>query len=165
MAAKQLLIRAIEADDWEDLAVVLNCPDVIYQTNQPPYISRDSVRDMLENPPADFHSLVAVVDEHVVGEVTLQLGTGRRAHSARIGVMLHTDYQDHEIDIALLESGIDLAENWLNISRLEVKVFPDNTAALDLYKKFKFEIEGTLHDAVYRDGSFADLLLLARIRS
>jgi putative acetyltransferase len=78
--------------------------------------------------------------------------------------MLHSDYQDQGIDVALLESGIDLLENWLNISRLELKVFPDNTAALDLYKKFNFEVEGTLHDAVYRDGQFTDLLLMARLK-
>jgi putative acetyltransferase len=164
MSTKQVLIRAVEADDWEDLAVVFNCPDVIYYSVQQPYVSRDAMRDQLENLPADFQALVAVVDERIIGQIALQLGTGRRAHSARISLMLHSDYQDQGIDVALLESGIDLLENWLNISRLELKVFPDNTAALDLYKKFNFEVEGTLHDAVYRDGQFTDLLLMARLK-
>ena len=36
------------------------------------------------------------------------------------------------------EAAIDLAENWLNVSRIELEVFTDNAAGLALYEKFDF---------------------------
>jgi len=50
---------------------------------------------------------------------------------------------------------IDLADQWLNLSRLELEVYTDNDAAIHLYKKFGFVIEGTRHQFAYRDGTSA----------
>ncbi len=43
---------------------------------------------------------------------------------------------------ALLKTVIDLADNWLNLKRIELTVYVDNERAINLYKKFGFEIEG-----------------------
>ena len=42
---------------------------------------------------------------------------------------------------------IDLADRWLNLRRTELTVYPDNGVGVTLYKKFGFEIEGTLRKA------------------
>jgi len=83
---------------------------------------------------------------------------------AALGMMVHADFQGHGVGTALMEAAVDLAEHWLNISRIELEVYTDNAAALALYKKFGFEIEGTLRDYAYRDGQFVDAYLMARIR-
>ena len=59
---------------------------------------------------------------------------------------------------------ITLAERWLAITRLELTVFVDNEPALALYRKFGFEVEGTLRDYGFRDGRYVDAYLMARLR-
>lgn len=159
-----ITVRGVEAEDWEDLAAIFTCPDVVHDTLQLPYLSRDTVRDRLENPPANFRGIVAIVDEQVVGYLGLHVGEGRQAHTAHLGMMVHTSFQGRGVGSALMQAAINLAENWLNISRIQLEVYPDNAAGLALYKKFGFEIEGTLRDYAYRDGRFIDSYLMARIR-
>jgi putative acetyltransferase len=161
-----ITIRGIEADDWEDTAAILNSgPNVVANTLQLPYISRDVSRERLENVPDTLRILAAEVDSQVVGQLGVHLGTGRRAHSAYLGMMVHADFQGHGVGSALLEAAIDLCERWLNITRIALEVFTDNAAGLALYRTFGFEIEGTLRDQAFRDGQYVDAYLMARIRS
>jgi putative acetyltransferase len=60
---------------------------------------------------------------------------------------------------------IDLADNWLGIRRLELTVYADNTAAVHLYEKFGFRIEGTLSQFARRAGTLVDAYSMARLRS
>ena len=55
-------------------------------------------------------------------------------------------------------------EKWLNLARIELTVFTDNEAAIALYRKFGFEIEGTLRKYAFRDGEFVDAYAMARIK-
>jgi L-phenylalanine/L-methionine N-acetyltransferase len=160
-----IAIRGIESTDWEDSAAIRDSGNVAYNTLQLPYGSRDLVRDRLENPPPDDrHSLVAVVRDRVVGQLGLHVGNGRRTHVAGLGMMVHADYQGRGVGTALMTAAVDLAENWLNVSRIELTVFCDNEAAIALYRKFGFEVEGTLRDYAFRQGQFIDAYLMARIR-
>ncbi len=159
-----IMIRGVEVEDWEDVAALRECSRVIYHTLQLPYTSRDTVRDRLENMPNDQRGLVAVVDGKVVGQLGLHLNSGRRVHAASLGMMVHDDFQGRGVGSALMQAAIELAENWLNISRIELEVYTDNTIAQGLYQKFGFQIEGILRDQAYRDGRFVDAYLMARIR-
>jgi L-phenylalanine/L-methionine N-acetyltransferase len=63
-----------------------------------------------------------------------------------------------------MQAVVDLADRWLNLTRIELTVFTDNEAAIALYRKFKFEIEGTLRKYAFRDGTFVDAYMMARIK-
>ncbi|HZM22240.1 MAG TPA: GNAT family N-acetyltransferase, partial [Anaerolineales bacterium] len=65
---------------------------------------------------------------------------------------------------ALMEAMVDLAERWLNLTRIELEVYTDNEPAIRLYKKFGFVIEGTYVNFAYRDGHYADAHFMARLR-
>ena len=79
-------------------------------------------------------------------------------------MVVHDDWHRQGVGSALLQGAIDLADRWLNLVRLELNVFTDNTAALALYEKFGFKTEGTLRLYAFRDGRFADVYAMARIR-
>ncbi len=55
------------------------------------------------------------------------------------------------------------AERWLNLSRLELIVFTDNTPAIKLYKRAGFRVEGTLRKFAFRDGEYVDAHTMARL--
>jgi putative acetyltransferase len=57
-----------------------------------------------------------------------------------------------------------MADNWLRIVRLELTVYTDNPAALHLYEKFGFVIEGTHRAYALRDGTYVDTYCMARVR-
>jgi putative acetyltransferase len=88
----------------------------------------------------------------------------RLSHVAGLGMMVLDDWQGQDIRSALVQAALDLADRWLNLLRLELTVYTDNTAAITLYKKFGFEIEGTNRKAAFRDGLFVDTLMMARVR-
>ena len=77
---------------------------------------------------------------------------------------MHDEWQGKGVGSALVEAAVDLADSWLNLSRLALSVFVDNEPGLRLYKKFGFEIEGRMKQAVFRDGQYIDIYLMARIR-
>ena len=160
----EILVRGVEADDWEDVAAIRESGNVVFGTLQLPYGSRDKIRDRLENPPADMIGLVAVVGGVVIGQLGLHLNTGRRAHAAGLGMMVHADYQHRGVGTALMEAAVELAERWMGITRLELEVYTDNAAGIALYRKFGFEIEGTLREYALRDGQYVAAYLMARVR-
>jgi putative acetyltransferase len=59
---------------------------------------------------------------------------------------------------------VDLADNWLNVRRIELTVFTDNAAAIHLYEKHGFVIEGTNRQYAFRDGQYADVYTMARLK-
>ena len=73
------------------------------------------------------------------------------------------DWQNRGVGTALLAAAVDLADNWLNYTRLELTVYTDNAMAMALYRKFGFEIEGTLKSYAFRGGRFIDAYTMARI--
>ena len=60
---------------------------------------------------------------------------------------------------------LDVADNWMNLHRVELSVYADNEAAIGLYRKFGFETEGLFRDYAVRDGQWVDTLSMARLRN
>jgi len=56
----------------------------------------------------------------------------------------------------LLRSVIDLADRWLNLSRLELSVYVDNAPAIAFYEKCGFKREGRFEHHAFRDGEYVN---------
>jgi len=161
-----LIIRRAEPSDYEAIAKIFTHPKVLWGTLQIPYPSLEQWRKKIAEPPEGFYSLVACVDGEVVGQIGLHTSPNRprRRHVGEIGMMVRDDWQGKGIGTALMQAAVDLADKWLNLSRLELGVFPDNEPAIKLYKKFGFQLEGTQIGYAFRDGQYVDTLMMARVR-
>ena len=159
-----VVVRAARAADYEDLCEVYACPGVVRGTLQLPYVSMDIRRKRLEEPAPDRYTLVAEIDGRVVGSLGLHRRRDRLAHVASLGMAVHDDYQGQGIGTALMEAAIDMADNWLNLKRVELDVFTDNARAIHLYKNFGFEIEGTRRALSFREGEYVDTYAMARLK-
>ncbi|MFC3164460.1 GNAT family N-acetyltransferase [Ciceribacter thiooxidans] len=160
-----LVIRARTSADAEGIAAVQHLPGFRAGTLRLPYPKAGDVRKFIETEAPGSVSLVALMDNTIVGDIGLNRFTGRRAHAASIGMGVHDDYQRRGIGRALLGEIVAIADGWLNIARLELTVFIDNQAAIRLYESFGFRVEGTLRDYAYRAGGYVDAHTMARLRA
>lgn len=111
------------------------------------------------------HGLVAIVDGLLVGNLGLSIEPNpRRRHVASFGMGVRDDWAGRGVGTALLGAAVDLADNWLNLQRLELTVYSDNVPAIALYRKFGFEQEGCAPAYAFRQGRFVDALHMGRVR-
>ncbi len=110
--------------------------------------------------------LVAVHGGEVIGQLGLQQYLRvRQAHVGSFGMGVATAWQGKGVGSRLLTAALDVADNWMNLHRVELTVYVDNEAAQRLYRKFGFEVEGVLRDSALRDGVFVDTVSMARLRT
>lgn len=160
-----LQIRSAEPADYAQLQVLHAQPRVIHGTLQLPFPSQELWRQRCLDRPDNMRFLVACTEQGIVGCAALVIQANpRRRHVGEIGLCVHDAWQRHGIGAALLASVLDLADRWLNLARIELTVFTDNTAAIALYEKHGFRQEGRLERYAYRDGQYADVFAMARLK-
>lgn len=159
-----LSIRARSPADAALVTDLHNLPGYRWGTMRLPYHGVEAVRRGIEQQASDATSLVALLQDIVVGDIALLPAKGRRAHVGTIGMGVHDDYRRLGIGRALLGEVVGVADDWLNLRRLELTVYCDNEAAIALYESFGFEVEGRMADYGYRAGRYVDAFAMARLR-
>jgi putative acetyltransferase len=159
-------IRRAEPTDYEAIHQIFTGPKAVWGTLQLPFPSLDTWRKWLAEPPEGKFGLVACNGNEVVGQLDVHtaLTRPRRRHVGQIGMAVRDDWQGRGVGTALLQAAVDLADQWLNLLRLELEVYTDNEPALRLYQKFGFVIEGTLVQYAYREGRYVDVYTMARLK-
>ena len=162
--SQDILIRASEPEDLPDITELMNQPRAVWGTMQFPFTSLATRRKRFEVTSAAQTLLAAVIDGKVIGTLGLHRQEGRRSHAGVIGMAVHDAYAGRGAGTALMAAAMGQADLWLNIRRLELSVWTDNTRAIALYERFGFEREGLMRDYAFRDGAYADALSMARLR-
>jgi putative acetyltransferase len=159
-------VRHAEPDDAEAIHQILSGPRATAGTMQLPLQSVEGVRKRFFSGTREgLYHLVACVDAEAIGHLGLETFTRpRRRHVGEIGMAVRDDWQGKGVGTALMEAALDLADNWLNLTRIELSVYTDNAAGIALYKKFGFEIEGTHRRYAFRNGEYVDAYSMARIK-
>lgn len=159
-------IRRAEPSDAEAMRRKFSGPLAMRGTLQLPFPSAETWRKRFAEPPDGTFNLLACVENDVVGHLGLHTFPNhpRRRHVGQIGMAVRDDWQGRGAGRALMQAMVDLTDNWLNLSRIELEVYTDNMPAIHLYEKFGFVIEGTLRRFAYRDGEFVDVYAMARMR-
>jgi putative acetyltransferase len=162
-----LKMRRAEADDFEQVYEMFASAKVYAGTLQLPYPSREYWRRRLTENVDSVYYIVAIIDDRIVGMVSVATypNRPRRRHAGAIGISVHADWQGKGLGKELMRAIVDFADNWLNLTRLELEVYADNEAAIRLYERFGFEVEGTLRQHAYRDGRYVDSIVMGRLRS
>jgi len=161
-----LKIRRAEADDYEQVCEMFESAKVYEGTLQVPYPSREYWRRRLSENADSVYCLVAIVNERIIGMVDVATfpHRPRRRHVGAIGICVHEEWQGKGLGTELMRAIIDLADNWLNLTRLELEVYADNEAAIHLYERFGFELEGTMRQHAFRNGRYVDSKMMGRLR-
>jgi putative acetyltransferase len=163
----EITVRHAEPEDYEALHRISGGPKAVAGTLQLPFPSAEAWRKRLAEPPEGLYSLVACVEGEVVGSIGLETSPARprMRHVGSIGMAVRDDWQGKGVGTALMGAALDLADNWLNLKRIELRVYVDNAAGIALYEKFGFEIEGTHRRLAFRNGEYVDAYSMARLTS
>ena len=163
--AQSIIIRPVHPDDINGIYELFRHPLVCRTTGQMPSQEISRTEPRVNEPQPYRHRLGGQLGDKIVGMIAMTvMQRPRRAHSANLGMMVHPEYWGLDIGSQLLVAIVNLADNWLNLKRIELDVNTDNAAGIRLYKKFGFQIEGTKRFQIYGDGRWADSYFMARIR-
>jgi len=167
LSIESLTIRRAEPDDCDAVYEMFTATSVYSGTLQLPYPSREYWRRRLSENTDSVYHLVGIIEGRIVGMVGVVTfpNKPRRKHAGAIGISVHEDWQGKGIGKELMRAIVDLADNWLNLTRLELEVYADNAAAVRLYERFGFEVEGKLRQHALRDGQFVDAIVMGRLRA
>ena len=149
----------------EGITALYNEPAVTRQVLQMPFQSTELWRKRLASDNEREIKLVALHQGQVIGSIGLeQFSRIRRSHAGSFGMGVLPAWQGKGVGSKLLATALDIADNWMNLQRVELAVYADNEAAIGLYRKFGFETEGLFRDYAVRDGRLVDTLSMARLR-
>jgi putative acetyltransferase len=93
------------------------------------------------------------------------LARARRRHVATFGVVVKSSARGKGVGSGLVAAAVDVCDRWANIIRIELQVYTDNHAAIAIYKKHGFVIEGTGRKYAIRDGALVDAHYMVRLKN
>ncbi len=163
-----VLIRRVRTSDAEAMARLMGDPDTFGNLLQLPYPSTEAWRTRLTEWDAPGRTdllLVAEAEERVIGNAGLHAAGNalRRRHAMALGITVEKAWHGRGVGTQLMSALLDAADRWLGVLRIELTVYTDNAAAIALYRKFGFEVEGTHRAFALRDGRYVDALAMARL--
>jgi putative acetyltransferase len=75
--------------------------------------------------------LVALHQGAVIGHLGLEAFSRiRRSHAGSVGMAVALAWQGKGVGSKLLAAALDVADNWMNLHRVELSVYADNEAAI-----------------------------------
>ena len=89
----------------------------------------------------------------------------RLRHGGVLAIMVRTEYQNQGVGHALMDKILDLADNWLLLTRVELETAAENERAIHLYESCGFVREGVKKYAIVTRGKLGDIVMMARYRN
>jgi len=158
-----MIVRHSETRDIEAIRQIYAQPSVYASTLQLPWPSAELWQQRLGGRSDHFHSLVACDGDNVLGQIGVeQFVSPRRRHAANIGLGVSEHARRRGVGSSLLTAAIELCTGWLGVRRIELETYTDNTAAIALFERHGFVVEGTATAYALRAGEYVDVRLMAR---
>lgn len=164
MPTQSITIRHLEPADIAQVHALYAEPRAYADTLQLPFQPVVAWERKLDCSQPGTACLVALRGDEVVGQIGIEAHQSpRRRHVATFGMGVKAAAQGTGVGSALVAAAIELCEKWMNVSRIELEVYTDNAAAIRLYEKHGFTIEGTCRRYAFRNGVYVDAHVMARV--
>jgi len=163
----KITIRHLNPEDSEAVHKIFLSEKVIWGTMRLPYDSFENTQRRLESGKGTIR-LVAELLGEVVGfaELITYPNLPRHRHVGEINLIAVRDDQHGKgIGRALMQAVVNLAEQWLQITKLNLLVWEDNEKAIQLYQQFGFVVEGTITEYAFRQGEYVNAHVMGRAHS
>jgi putative acetyltransferase len=163
-SSNNIVIRPVRIEDAEALWTIARQQGVIETTMALPSLRLEQRIKSLQELSEHDHYMVAEQAGQIAGIAGLTVGTGRLRHSGHLFIYVATQYQGQSIGSQLMQTLLDLADQWLLLRRVELTVLTENEGAKRLYERFGFVVEGRRKMSIISQGELKDEWLMARYR-
>jgi putative acetyltransferase len=165
MEKPQIFLRPPSMADAEALCEMSNLPLYRQGTPRLPFHSLADTCAYLERVLGENGRQIGAYHQgRMIGMAGLWRGQGLQVHSADFSIGIHDAYHRQGIGLLLMDAVIDISDNWWHMPRLTLTVYADNLGAIALYRRFGFVDEGIAKGHSFRNGAFADILMMGRWR-
>jgi RimJ/RimL family protein N-acetyltransferase len=169
MEAGELIIREARPDDAERLIAYIQRLIAEPDINLPlapgefKYTVEEEQQILAKYAAADNAIfLIAEVEGCLVGELNCRGGQRQATrHTAILGMSVAEGWRGQGVGSALMTRAVEWARGTGVIRRIELMVYTRNQAAIQLYQKFGFQVEGRRQRAIYQQGEYLDDLMMA----
>ncbi|HYK75296.1 MAG TPA: GNAT family N-acetyltransferase [Pseudoneobacillus sp.] len=132
------------------------------------YIDESGFKTIIKNDSDSINNLflVAEVNGRIVGFSRCEGNKLKRmSHKVEFGVCVLKEYWGYGIGKTFLKESIQWADS-NDIKKITLCVLETNEKAIELYKKYGFEVEGILKkDKILSDGNYYNTILMGRFKS
>jgi len=168
ITGKHVRLRAIEENDLLTLTNWRNDPEVYRQFFEYEPLSlvmeRKWFDEFLKRREEKFWIAETIKESKPVGTIGLVNihWRNRRAEMGR--VLVCPECRGNGYGKEMSELLLEYAFDHMNLNRIYLEVFADNTRAVSLYKSLGFLEEGLLREHVFADGRYCDVSILGILR-
>lgn len=124
------------------------------------------LEEMQRTEEVERKDIVAEVDGLIVGMARVKAGELKRTtHFGEMdSVWVHSDWRRHGIGIALMDTIVRWSERNKGIEKLGLFVFSTSEAAIALYQRNGFKIEGRApRDIKFAEDDYGDTVIMGRM--
>jgi L-phenylalanine/L-methionine N-acetyltransferase len=156
--------RRAAVTDALEIASLMRDPAVYATLTDLPHPSLEQWRTALSQHNMNEHYICAIADDKLVGYAAIFVQAPmRRRHAGTLTLVVARACWGRGVGAALMSEILNLADDWLNLVRIDLSVYADHERAVALYRRFGFETEGMQRAYALRAGRYADALLMARL--
>lgn len=167
---KRVYLRAFEPDDYKT-TIKWRKDDVIWDMlgGTKYFVSEAYEKQWIENTIFNSKDVKLAVcldenDKHIGNVYMTNINEINRSCVSHV-LIGEKEYWGHGYAREALLLAIDYMFNERNIHRIQANVLVSNVASLKMHEKCGYKLEGTLREAVYKNGKYQDQYVLALVKN
>lgn len=167
---KRVYLRAFEPDDYKT-TIKWRKDDEIWDMlgGTKYFVSEAYEKQWIENTifnSKDVKLAVCLVenDKHIGNVYMTNINEINRSCHSHV-LIGEKEYWGHGYAREALQLAIDYMFNERNMHRIQANVLTSNIASLKMHEKCGYKLEGTLREAVYKNGKYQDQYVLALVNN
>ena len=165
---EKIYLRAPEEGDEKIIATTENHPDSRESLFYALPFNLDSIRDKWNKLRDDSNTIVLIICSKNPDKPIGIAAFHRIDWVGRMAIfyiaIADTENRSKGFGSEATKLIMDYAFNTLNLNRVQLHVAVENEKAIKVYKKTGFEIEGTLRQAMFREGKYHDFHVMGLLK-
>ncbi len=164
----KIYLRSYKPADMKMITQLENHPDprstLFYALPTTHQQQKDRIEKLLNDPNAILLTICAKENDQPIGQTSLlRIDWIGRMAIFYIGIAAKENWS-RGYGSESTKLIIDYAFKTLNLNRIQLHVAVENEAALKVYRKVGFTIEGTLREAMYHHGRYSDFYVMGLLQ-
>ena len=163
-------LREWKTEDAKALSTLLNNKKILDNLRDGlpyPYTEEDAlfyINSCLNGDKNNQFCFAIVSDGKVVGSIGVFRQSNIHIHTAEMGYYIAEEYWGKGIGTQAVKLAVEHVFDNSDIVRIYAEPFAENTGSCRILEKNAFVLEGILHKNAYKNGSFRDMKMYAKIK-